>query len=218
MGILTAGTARPYAAFLVNDADGIFAGLFSRSGHDKLAQGVGEFSEEIFTSRIAALGQAVENKALIAQIASDPVRRVSTVGTWMHGRAASVPQARYGLAPLSVPLETGGLNTCSALCVVDRSRGLQYMAHADSTVLPSAISNQQLSGQAEHVGVRIVLGSGSTRYERHGGKRLSGTAYYSWCHRQIERGALEPRPVSGRGHASGIVVPATTVLRSGLCL
>jgi hypothetical protein len=138
---LTAGTATPYAAFLVDDAAGIFAGLFARSGHDKLAQGIGGFSEKIFTSRITALGQAGENKALLAQIASDPARRVPMAGTWMHGRAASVPQARYGLAPLSVPLKTGGLDTCSALCVVDRSRGLQYLAHADATVFPGAIGN-----------------------------------------------------------------------------
>lgn len=63
---------------------------------------------------------------------NDPARHEFLSNQWTAGPTSFVDQWRYGVAPLSAPLETNNIYSCTALSVADRKAGLHYLSHIDS--------------------------------------------------------------------------------------
>lgn len=88
----------------------------------------------------------------------DPLRH-ELLGTKWSGQPTNfVDQWRYGVAPLSAPLETSGIHSCTGLSVVDRKAGIHYLAHIDSDTTVQNIVKSLSQFNFEQSSVRVLPG------------------------------------------------------------
>ncbi|HEY9678878.1 MAG TPA: hypothetical protein V6C76_12790 [Drouetiella sp.] len=71
------------------------------------------------------------NTKFMDELFRDSSKHEFLLPQWSGGSTKFVDQWRYGVAPLSAPLETNGIYACTGLSVADRSSGLHYLAHID---------------------------------------------------------------------------------------
>jgi hypothetical protein len=82
------------------------------------------------------------NLASMEHLFKDSTRHELLDAHWSPKPTKFVDQWRYAVAPITSPLETNGLYTCTALSVTDRNAGLHYLAHIDSdTSVPDIIGS-----------------------------------------------------------------------------
>ncbi len=84
---------------------------------------------------------AMVSKMWLERFYMDPAKRMPLTAQFMDKTAQRqfVQQGEFAVAPSTVALETGGLDTCGALVVQDTAKGMHYLAHADIYHEPAAL-------------------------------------------------------------------------------
>lgn len=98
------------------------------------------------------------NRTAMDQLFRDPSRHEFLSTQWSAGPTKFVDQWRYGVAPLSAPLETNGIYSCVGLSVTDKQAGLHYLAHIDSDTAVADIVKSVSRFDLGQSSVRVLPG------------------------------------------------------------
>lgn len=93
------------------------------------------------TPWLAGNSDAMVSKMWLERFYMDPAKRMPLTAQFMDNTAQRqfVQQGEFAVAPSTVALETGGLDTCGAIIVQDTKQGMHYLAHADIYHEPAAL-------------------------------------------------------------------------------
>lgn len=98
----------------------------------------------------------------ISEIVSDVERLTRPETSYIGETGKYVNQNMFQLSDLDQPLSTHGLDTCSALIVIDAVNGLHYLAHLDATSSPQRIINSLSDLDIRNAEIFLAPGSGDT--------------------------------------------------------
>ena len=126
----------------IDDVDNIFSGVFSDLGIVDVSKALGPVTAQAYKGRIESINTYEAVTKELQQAKSQPERMVS-IQTDYYGpdNGIFVNQNEYQVASISTPLATAGLNTCSALIVIDRVGKRHYLTHIDSSSTPAQIED-----------------------------------------------------------------------------
>lgn len=147
----------PETFYLARDRGGILPRLASLAGlnisKELLPDGKSELPEWSRTAiEFASVRQAV--RELTSKGRSRPA------GDYYGKTGVSVAQGQFQVASLDRPLTTGGLDTCSALVVIDRKSGRHYLAHVDAATNPEGLVRSLAGLNLKSAEIALVPGSG----------------------------------------------------------
>jgi hypothetical protein len=151
-------SGEPWRVRLNNDEEGLFNKLFRDLGHNNLAESI-PVSDHRMVERLASLERYVGSKSDYQQFSMNGANHESLypfLGLMPAGRM--VEQGHFAVAPIDQPLGTTGLVTCLGLNVVDKTSGLQYLAHVDGTATPQRLVRSLQGFDLMNSDIRVMPG------------------------------------------------------------
>lgn len=125
----------------IDDPNNIFSGVFADLGINGVSQALGAVNPQAYQKRVESINNNNYNAVTerLHEAKSDPKRRTPVQGDYYGpDTGVFVQQNGYQAASIETPLATAGVNTCSALIVIDRKNKRHYLAHVD----PSSTADQ----------------------------------------------------------------------------
>lgn len=126
----------------IDDPNNIFSGVFADLKMPSASQALGVVDQQTYQKRIETINNYDTVTREIREAQGDLTRRI-TVRKDYSGPDTGifVQRNEFYVASMGVPLATAGVNTCSALIVIDRAGKRHYLAHIDSGSTAEQIAN-----------------------------------------------------------------------------
>lgn len=150
----------PISIVFIDDIDGLFQELFKDKKFlfNKL-QELKKYNENRSCSRLReCIANCKTQNSLIESMRDVSKYLAATIIDLDVSKGLYVAQGEYKISDLNTPLYTYGLDTCSALCLIDKEQNCQYFAHVDACFKSENIINSLKGIDYKNAEVYIMPG------------------------------------------------------------